>query len=375
MSDRGWKEKLERLWRSSFQGLNLTSTEDLAIDLGAANTRVYLPGKGVVINEPTVIALDTRSGKVAAVGQEAKALARRQPLEIRVARPVKDGAVADCVAAGQMLSQFLRRALTHRSLAGLSLLICVPADITPLEQKAYEDAARRAGAGKVTFIEEPYAAAVGAGLNIWAAGASMVVDLGAATTGVAVIGGGGLLYASTRRVGGSEIDRSIARYLQLERTLEVSGETAEKIKIELGGVDAKRDGPSLAVRGRNLRTGLPEELIVVGEEIHPLIQPALRVIKQHVRTALEEISTEASVDLLDSGVTLSGGFAQLPGLAEHLNREFGLSVRVASDPALATALGAGHLLEQESHVSAQEAMRERESVGWRPPSSARIWNL
>ena len=160
MSDRGWKEKLERLWTASFQGLNLTLTEDLAIDLGAANTRVYLPGKGVVINEPTVIALDTRSGKVAAVGQEAKVLARRQPREIRVARPIKDGAVVDCEAAGQMLSQFLRRVLTHRSLAGLSLLICVPADITPLEQRAYEDAARRAGAGKVTLIEEPYAAAV-----------------------------------------------------------------------------------------------------------------------------------------------------------------------------------------------------------------------
>jgi rod shape-determining protein MreB and related proteins len=203
----------------------------------------------------------------------------------------------------------------------------------------------------------------------------MIVDLGAATTGVAVIGGGGLLYASTRRIGGSEIDRAIARYLQLERTLEVSGETAEKIKIELGGVAAKRDGQSLPVRGRNLRTGLPEELIVAGEEIHPLIQPALRIIKQHVRAALEEIPTEASVDLLDSGVTLSGGLAQLPGLAEHLNRDLGLSVKVASDPMLAAAFGAGRFLEQESHVSTQQAINEQESVGWRPSSSAKVWNL
>src|SRR5262245_32136471 len=375
MSNGGWKETLKRLWRASIQGLNLTLAEDLAIDLGAANTRIYLPGKGVVINEPTVIAFDARSGKVAAVGQEAKIIARRQPREILVARPIKDGVIADCEAAGQMISEFTRRVLTHRSLAGLSLLICVPAGITPLEQKAYEDAARRAGARKIMLIEGPYAAAVGAGLNMQGPRACMIIDLGAATTGVAVISGGDLLYASTRRIGGSEIDHAIARYLHLERTMEVSGETAEKIKIELGGVDAKRDGQSLAVRGRNLRTGLPEEITVAGEEIHPLVQPALRVIKQHMRIALEEIPTEACVDLLDSGVTLSGGLAQLPGLAEHLNLELGLSVRVASDPMLMAALGAGHFLEQESLVSTQEAMKEQESVGWRPSYSAKIWDL
>jgi rod shape-determining protein MreB len=171
------------------------------------------------------------------------------------------------------------------------------------------------------------------------------------------------------------MDHAIARYLQLERAMEVGGETAEKIKIELGGVDAKRDGQSLAVRGRNLRTGLPEEITVAGEEIYPLIQPAFRVIKQHVRTALEEIPTDACVDLLDSGVTLSGGLAQLPGLADQLNLEFGLSVRVATEPMLAAALGAGHFLEQESLVSTQDAMKEQVSVGWRPSYSAKIWDL
>ena len=364
MSNWGWKETLKRLWRASFQGLNLTLAEDLAIDLGAANTRIYLPGKGVVINEPTVMALDARSGKVVAVGREAKMLVRRQPREIRVARPIKDGVVADCETASQMLSQFIRCAHMHRSLTGLSLLICVPADITSLEQNAYEDAARGAGARKVAFIEEPYAAAVGADLNLRAARACMIVDLGAATTGVAVISGGGMIYASTLRIGGNEIDRAIARYLHLERALEVGEETAEKIKIEMGGADAKRDRRSLAVRGRNLRTGLPEEIIVASEEIHPLIQPALRVIKRHVRTALEEIPTEASVDLLDSGVTLSGGLAQLSGLAEHLNQEFGLSVRVASDPMLAAALGAGCFLEQEFHLSTPKVMEELESACW-----------
>jgi rod shape-determining protein MreB len=364
MNNGGWKERLERFWRSLFQELNLALTEEMAVDLGAANTRLYLPGRGVVIDEPSVIAFDANNGKVAAVGLEAKRLARRQPRGVRVAHPIKDGAIADCEAAGQMLSRFISGTCARHALRGPSLLICAPADVTPLEQRAYEDTARRAGARKATLVEVAYAAALGADLDPRAARACMVVDLGAAKTDVAVISGGGILYASTRRIGGSEIDCAIARYLQLERTLVVSGETAEKIKIELGGVDEKRNGQSLAVRGRNLRTGLPEELIVVSEEIDSLIQPALRVIKQHVRTALEEIPTEASVDLLDSGVTLSGGLAQLPGLAENLSHDLGLGVRVASDPTLTAAIGAGHFLERESRVSTQEAMKEQESAGW-----------
>jgi rod shape-determining protein MreB len=362
MSNWGWKEKLERLWRFPVQALNLTPAEELAVDLGAANIRVYLPGQGVVVDEPSMIALNIESNKVIAVGQEAKRLARREPPEIRIARPLKDGVIADCEAAGQMLSHFISRALTDRSSASLSLLLCVPADITPLEQKAYEDAARRAGARKVTLVEEPYAAAAGADLNLRAARACMIVDLGAATTDIAVISGGSVLHASTRRVGGSEIDRAIARYLHFERKMEVREETAEEIKIELGAVGHQIEQRTMAVRGRNLTTGLPEEITVSSEEVSPLIKPALRLIKQHIRAALEEISTGASVDLLDSGITVSGGLAQLTGLTEHLGQELGLSVRIAPDPMLAAALGAGLLLEQESQASIQETMKEREST-------------
>jgi rod shape-determining protein MreB len=363
MSNWGWKEKLERFWRFSVQGLNLAAAEELAVDLGAANTRIYLPGRGVVVDEPSVIALNIESNEVIAVGQEAKRLARRQPPEMRIAHPLKDGVIADCEAAGQMLSHFISRALTNRSPAGLSLLLCVPADITPLEQKAYEDAARRAGAGKVTLVEEPYAAAIGAELNLRSARACMIVDLGAGTTDIAVISGGSALHASTRRVGGAEIDCAIARYLHFERKMEVREETAEEIKIELGAVGAQIGPRTMAVRGRNLTTGMPEEITVSSEEVRPPIQPALRVIKQHIRTALEEISIGASVDLLDSGITVSGGLAQLSGLAEHLSQELGLSVRLAPDPMLAAALGAGRLLEQESQTSIQEAMKEQESTG------------
>jgi rod shape-determining protein MreB len=195
----------------------------------------------------------------------------------------------------------------------------------------------------------------------------MIVDLGAGTTDIAIISGGSALYAATRRVGGGEIDRAIARYLRLERTLEVREETAEEIKIELGAVNAQLEPRTMGVRGRNLTTGLPEEITVSSEEIRPLIQPTLRVIKQYVRTALEEISTGASVDLLDSGLTLSGGLAQLTGLAEHLSQDLGLGVRVASDPMLAAVLGAGRLLEQDSKASLREELKEQESTGWRQP--------
>jgi len=367
MNNGGWKGRFGRFYRSLFLKLNLTLIEDLAIDLGAANTRVYLPGRGLVVNEPSVIAFDANNGKVAAVGREAKKLARRQPREIRIARPIKDGVIADCDTASKMLSQFIRAARGRHTLVAPSLLICSPTDATPLEQRAYEDTAWLAGAGKVTLVEGPYAAAMGADLDPRAARACMVVDIGAATTDIAVISGGGILYASTRRIGGVEIDRAIARYLQLERALEVSEDAAEEVKIEMGAAGDRRDRRTLPVRGRNLKTGLPQEIAVGREEIDILMRPALRMIKQHVRLALEEIPTEASVDLLDSGILLSGGLAQLHGLAEHFAQEFGVRVQVAPDPALAAALGAGRILEQALPASIREAMKECMG-GFSPPS-------
>jgi rod shape-determining protein MreB and related proteins len=362
MNNASIKEVLHRFWRASLKGINLAMTEDLAIDLGTANTRIYLPGEGVVINDPSVIAFDTGRRKVVAIGERAKFLAGRQLPTVRVVRPIKHGVISDCEVAGRMLSIFIRRALNQSGPASPSLMICVPADITQMERKAYEAAARRAGAVKVKLIEEPYAAAAGAGLNLRAAPACMIVDLGAGTTDIAVISGGSVLYASTRCVGGDEMDRAIAYYLHHERTLEVGEKTAEAVKIELGTVCGGHTRRSMAVRGRNLATGLPEEIAVTSEEIHPLIQPALRVIKQHVRTALEEIPTEASVDLIDSGISLSGGLSQLPGLAENLGHELGLCVRVVPDPLLAAVIGAGRCLEQKSHASALRAMKRRESA-------------
>jgi rod shape-determining protein MreB and related proteins len=365
MNNDGWKGQVRRFCKSLFQELNLTLIDELAIDLGAANTRIYLPGVGLVVNEPSVIAYDA-SGRIAAVGREAKRLARRQPREIRIARPIKDGVIADCDAASQMLSQFINIARGRHTMVGPSLLICAPTDATPLEQRAYEDTALLAGAGRVTLVEGPYAAALGSDLDPRAPRACMIVDIGAATTDIAVISGGGILYASTRRIGGCEIDRAIARYLQLERTLEVGEDAAEDVKIEMGAGNGlhnmRSDNPALSVRGRNLKTGLPEEIAVGRDEIDLLMQPALRQIKRHIRLALEEIPAEASVDLLDSGILLSGGLAQLDGLADHFAEEFGLSVRVAPAPTLAPAIGAGLILERALPTSIREAAREEESM-------------
>jgi rod shape-determining protein MreB len=366
MGNDGWKGQFRRFCKSLFQELNLTLIDELAIDLGAANTRIYLPGVGLVVDEPSVIAYDSTSGRVEAVGREAKRMARRQPREIRIARPIKDGVIADCEAASQMLSQFINIARGRHTMVGPSLLICAPTGATPLEQRAYEDTALLAGAGRVTLVEGPYAAALGSDLDPRRPRACMIVDIGAATTDIAVISGGGILYASTRRVGGCEIDRAIARYLQLERALEVSEDAAEDVKIEMGAGNGSRnrlgEKRALAVRGRNLKTGLPEEITIGREEIDLLIQPALRQIKRHIRRAMEEIPAEASVDLLDSGILLSGGLAQLDGLAEHFAEEFGVSVYVAPDPTLASAMGAGLILERALPTSIREVMREEESM-------------
>jgi rod shape-determining protein MreB len=361
MNNDDWKGQFGRFCRSLFQELNLILIDELAIDLGAANTRIYLPGKGLVLNEPSVIAYNTTDGRIAAVGREAKRLARRQPREIRIVRPIRDGVIADCETASQMLSQFINIARGRYAMIGPSLLICAPTDATPLEQRAYEDTAMLAGAGKVTLVEGPYAAALGADLDPRTPHACMIVDMGAATTDIAVISGGGILYASTRRVGGCEIDRAIARYLQLERTLEVSEDAAEEVKIQMGAGNGNPNKRPLAVRGRNLKTGLPEEISIGREEINLLMHPALRAIKQHVRLALEEIPAEASVDLLDSGILLSGGLAQLDGLAEKFSKEFGVNVHVAPDPTVAAAMGAGRILERSLPTSIREAIR-REAI-------------
>jgi rod shape-determining protein MreB len=354
-----WKKKLHQFWSASLNGLS--TTESLAIDLGTSSTRIFLPGEGVVVDEPSVIAFDSKKRKFVAVGEKAIVLAYQHPRTVHTLYPIREGVITDYNHTGHMLSLLIHRVLNKR-LISPTLLICVPAEMTQMEEYAYKEAASRAGVRKLKIIEAPYAAAAGAGLNLRATPATMIVDLGAGTTDIVVISCGNFLHASSRRIGGDAIDRAIAQYLHLERMLDVGQKTAENVKIGLGTVGVKHTQRSMIVRGRNLITGLPEEITVTSAEIQPLIQPLLRVIKQQILAVLEEIPTEASVDLLDTGISLSGGLSQLTGLAEHLGQELGLYVRVVPDPMQAAIIGAGSFLEEQSRFSALKSIWGSESA-------------
>ena len=335
---------MRRACASHLQGLRLLLGDELAIDLGTSNTLVYEFGRGVVINEPTVIAFNLDDGRVAAVGRAAEAMVGREPPSIRVVRPLKDGVIADFEAAERLLSILIRRALRRRTVLKPRLLICLPGEITSVERRAVEEAALGAGAGWIDFVEEPLAAAaclIRTGLER----ASMIVDVGGGTTDIAVLSLGRVIWASTLRKGGGEMDRAVAAHLQQAHGLEVGERTAERVKIKLGSAVPLVDHREMEVGGRNLTTRLPETVKVTGREVQLAIEPVIQEITGAVRATLEELSAEVAADLLESGIVLTGGGAQLPGLRERLGREVGLEVRAAADPMVATVLGAGGLLQ------------------------------
>jgi rod shape-determining protein MreB len=344
-------EKVRRAATPAIQRLRLSLTGELAVDLGTSNTRVYAVGNGAVLNEPSVIAFSTRSGRVVAVGREAKLMIGREPRLIRVAQPLRNGVIADFEAVEKMLSHFIHHALTKWAILHPRLLLCIPGEITQVERRAFEDAALRAGTRQVSFVEEPFAAAAGVGLAVEAAHASMIVDIGGGTVDIAVLSLGGLIHASTLRMGGIEMDRAIARYLHEERGLEVGEQTAEAIKLKLGSADLQADERVMEVRGRSLTTRLPTKIRLRSAEVQTAIEPVVQEVMRTVRAALEELPPEVSADLLDSGIVLTGGGAQLQGLAERIGRESSLEVKVAANPQCAVVFGAGRLLQPEISVT------------------------
>jgi rod shape-determining protein MreB len=344
MESTSFIEKVRRAATPAIQRLRLSLTGELAVDLGTSHTRVYAVGNGAVFNEPSVIAFSARSGRVVAVGREAKLMIGREPRLIQVAQPLRNGVIADFEAAEKMLTHFIHHALTKWAILHPRLLLCIPGDITQVERRAFEDAALRAGTRQVSFVEEPFAAAAGVGLDVEAAHASMIVDVGGGTVDIAVLSLGGLIHASTLRMGGIEMDCAIARYLHDERSLEVGEQTAEAIKLKLGSADLQADEREMEVGGRSLTTRLPAKIRVKSAEVQAAIEPVVQEIMHTVRAALEELPPEVSADLLDSGIVLTGGGAHLQGLAERIGRESGLKVRVAVNPECAVVLGAGHLL-------------------------------
>ncbi len=318
---------------------------DMAVDLGTANTLVYVRGRGIVLNEPSVVAVDIKDGKPLAVGAQAKLMIGRTPSNIQAIRPLKDGVIADFEICEKMLRYFIHR-VHQRRFAKPRMVICVPSGITGVEQRAVMEAAEFAGARKAYIIEEPMAAAIGAGLPIHEPTGNMVVDIGGGTTEVAVISLGGIVTSQSIRVGGDELDDAIVDYVKKEFQLALGERTAEEIKIQMGSAYPLQQEMQAQIRGRDLVTGLPKTVVISTEQVRQAIEAPVQAIVDAVKVTLDRTPPELSSDLMEQGIVLTGGGALLNGLATRLEVETNMPIIVANDPLNCVALGSGMCLEE-----------------------------
>jgi rod shape-determining protein MreB len=319
---------------------------DMAVDLGTANTLVYVRGRGVLLNEPSVVALNAQTREILAVGTEAKKMIGRTPDNIIAIRPLKDGVIADFETTEQMLRYFIQRVHKRRYFAKPRLVVCVPSGITAVEQRAVKEAGYQAGARRVYIIEEPMAAAIGSGLPVHEATGNMVVDIGGGTTEVAVISLGGIVTSQSIRVAGDDMDQSIVTWMKKEYSLMLGERTSEEIKVTLGSAFPLPDEPEAEIRGRDLVSGLPKTVLVSSAEVRQALDEPLNSILDAVRTTLDKTPPELAGDLMDRGIVLTGGGALLRGLDERLRYETGMPIHVADDPLDSVALGAGKCVEE-----------------------------
>ena len=323
---------------------------DMAIDLGTANTLVYVKGRGIVLNEPSVVAIVEAKGKkqVLAVGEEAKMMLGRTPGNIRAIRPLRDGVIADFEVAEEMIKYFIRKVHNRRSFASPLVIICVPSGSTAVERRAIQESAESAGARKVFLIEEPMAAAIGAGLPVTEPTGSMVVDIGGGTTEVAVLSLGGIVYARSVRVGGDKMDEAIIGYIRRNHNLLVGESSAARAKEEIGSACApdSGDGNSMEIRGRDLMNGVPKELIISERQISESLAEPVGAIIETVKIALEHTAPELASDIVDKGIVLTGGGALLGNMDTILRTSTGLPVSLADDPLSCVVLGTGRALEE-----------------------------
>jgi rod shape-determining protein MreB and related proteins len=319
---------------------------DMAVDLGTANTLVYVRGKGIVLNEPSVVAINTNTGGILAVGAEAKKMIGRTPGNIVAIRPLKDGVIADFDTTERMLRYFIQKVHKRRHLAKPRIVVCVPSGITGVEQRAVKDAGYAAGARKVYIIEEPMAAAIGAGLPVHEPTGNMVVDIGGGTTEVAVISLGGIVTSQSIRTGGDELDHAIITYVKKEYSLMLGERTAEEIKMAIGSAFPSPDEPHAEIRGRDLVSGLPKTIVVSAEEIRKAIEEPVNSIVDAVKTTLDKCPPELSGDIMDRGIVITGGGALLKGLDERLRHETGMPIHVTDRPLDSVAMGAGKCVEE-----------------------------
>ena len=319
--------------------------KDMGIDLGTANTLVYIKSKGVVAREPSVVAIQTNTKQVLAVGEEAKKMIGRTPGNIVAIRPLRDGVIADFDVTQSMLKYFIRKAYKRRSILQPRVVICVPSGVTEVEKRAVEEAAIHAGARDAYLIEEPMAAAIGAGLPVQEATGSLIVDIGGGTTEVAVISLGGIVTSKSIRVGGDEFDESIVNYIKKEYSLMIGERTAEEIKISIGTADVDSEVVKMDIRGRDLITGLPKTLEISSKEIYEAMKEPISNIIDSIKSTLEKTPPELAADIMEQGIVLTGGGAQLDGIDRVIINETKMPVLIAENPLDCVAIGTGKALD------------------------------
>ncbi|HET9322938.1 MAG TPA: rod shape-determining protein [Gaiellaceae bacterium] len=327
-----------------FGYLNGFGGRDMAVDLGTANTLVYVRGRGIVLSEPSVVAIDQRSGEVHAVGVEAKRMLGRTPGTISAIRPLKDGVIADFDVTEQMLRHFIQKVHQHR-FAHPRVVVCVPSGVTGVEKRAVEEATLSAGAREAHLIEEPMAAAIGAGLPVSEPTGNMIVDVGGGTTEVAVISLGGIVVSQSLRVGGDEMDEAIINHTKREYKLLIGNQTAEEIKLEIGSAYRMREEVQAEVRGRDMLTGLPKTVIMSSDEVRHALEEPTNQIVDAIKSTLDKTPPELAADIMDRGIVLAGGGALLTGLDERLRHETQMPVQLAESPLTCVAVGSGRSLE------------------------------
>ncbi len=321
-------------------------SRDLGIDLGTANTLVHVKGRGIMLREPSVVAVDSTTGQVLAVGEEAKRMVGRTPAQIRAVRPLRDGVIADFDTTEAMLHHFIQKVLSRRLWEHPRVVIGVPSGITEVERRAVEEAARRAGAWSALVIDEPMAAAIGAGLPVGEPVGSMIVDIGGGTTEVAVISLGGICTERSIRVAGEEMDEAIAAYVRRELNLYIGERTAEEIKISIGSAFPLPEEQQIIIRGKDLMSGLPRSMPLTSQQVREAIREPLGIIVELIKETLDETPPELAADVMNRGIVLAGGVALLRGLDQLISAETDVPVYVAEDPLTAVVMGTARYLEE-----------------------------
>jgi rod shape-determining protein MreB len=335
-------------------------TRDIGIDLGTANTLVYVKGKGIVLREPSVVAISTETREVLSVGLEAKNMIGRTPGKIVAIRPLKDGVIADFDITMKMIRYFIQHAYPNKSmLAAPRIIIGVPSDVTEVEKRAVIEAAIAAGAKDALIIEEPMAAAIGAGLPVAEANGSMIVDIGGGTSEIAVVSLGGIVTSKSIRIGGDALDEAVALFIRKNYSLMIGERTAEEIKIAIGSVEPVVEDAVFEITGRNLMTGLPRSIHVKGSEVREALREPINTIMDGIKSTLERTPPELSADIMVQGITVTGGGALLKGMAQRISRETGMPVHIAEEPLDCVAIGTGLALNHFDELKATSANTKR----------------